>query len=218
VDHSEAVKSQAVERYLLKEFSASERNEFEEHYFGCGECASDLRSTSAFLELAGRVIVSDRIRAPKPKVLPFLNRWQPLGYAIAASLACLSIVLYQNILVIPKLRSSASPQALQYFSLIDKTARGSVQMAFKTEPGKPFLLLVDLPPHEAVGEYRCEISNLAGRKVLSFSLSKENTQNTVPLLIPAASLERGVYSISISGRSTKESAYTEIQTLHFEIK
>src|SRR5277367_5037560 len=109
VDHREAIESQAVERYLLKEFSASERDEFEEHYFGCGECASDLRSTSAFLELAGRVIVSGRTRERKPKILPFLNRWQPLGYAIAASIACVSVVLYQNILVIPKLRSSASP-------------------------------------------------------------------------------------------------------------
>lgn len=218
MDHREAIESQAVERYLLKEFSASERDEFEEHYFGCSECASDLRSTSAFLELAGKVIVPDQIRAPKPKILPILNRWKPLGYAIAASVACFSFILYQNILVIPKLRSSASPQALQYFSLTDKTARGSVQTAFKIEPGKPFLLLVDFPPREATGEYRCDISNLAGRKMLSFSLSKENVQNTVPLLIPAASLERGVYSLSISGRSTNESAYTEIQNLHFEIR
>ena len=67
MDHREAIESQAVERYLLKEFSASERDEFEEHYFGCGECASDLRSTSAFLELAGRVTISDGISAPKPK-------------------------------------------------------------------------------------------------------------------------------------------------------
>jgi hypothetical protein len=49
-------------------------------------------------------------------------------------------------------------------------------------------------------------------------LSKENVQNTVPLLIPATSLEQGVYSLSISGRSTNESAYTEIQNLHFEIR
>ena len=218
MDHREAIESQAVERYLLKEFSASERDEFEEHYFGCGECASDLRSTSAFLELAGRVIVSGRTRERKPKILPFLNRWQPLGYAIAASIACFSIVLYQNILVIPKLRSSASPQALQYFSVTDKTARGSVQTAFKIEPGKPFLLLVDFPPREAIGEYRCDISNLAGRRMLSFSLSKENAQNTVPLLIPAASLGHGVYSLSVSGRSANESAYIEMQTFHFEIK
>jgi len=47
MDHQEALRRSAVEKYLLNEMPQPERDEFEEHFFGCQECAADLRATAA---------------------------------------------------------------------------------------------------------------------------------------------------------------------------
>lgn len=48
MDHTEAVRSQAVVKYVLGELSEILREEFEEHYFQCAECARDLQATVEF--------------------------------------------------------------------------------------------------------------------------------------------------------------------------
>ena len=35
----------AVEKYLLQELAGEERDQFEEHFFDCQECATDLGAT-----------------------------------------------------------------------------------------------------------------------------------------------------------------------------
>ena len=47
MDHSEAVRLMATERYLLNEFTPAQKEEFEEHFFGCQECALDVRMGAA---------------------------------------------------------------------------------------------------------------------------------------------------------------------------
>ena len=63
MDHTEAVNQYAVEKYLLEELSPEARAAFEEHYFGCEECAIDLRAAAVFIaqsrkELARPAIVA----------------------------------------------------------------------------------------------------------------------------------------------------------------
>lgn len=53
MSHDEAVRSFAVEKYLLEELSVKSRDEFEEHLFDCQECALDLRVGATFLMLMG---------------------------------------------------------------------------------------------------------------------------------------------------------------------
>ena len=48
--HSDAVRTLAVERYLLEEMSEIERFAFEDHYFDCAECADDLRIAAKLRE------------------------------------------------------------------------------------------------------------------------------------------------------------------------
>ena len=49
MDHQEAVRRGAIEKYLLDEISQPEREEFEMHFFDCRECAEEMRTTAAFL-------------------------------------------------------------------------------------------------------------------------------------------------------------------------
>src|SRR3981189_748176 len=43
MDHEQSIDSRAVESYLLGELSPASREEFEQHYFECAECAEEVR-------------------------------------------------------------------------------------------------------------------------------------------------------------------------------
>src|SRR5438552_18968749 len=46
MDDDQAVKSQVCEKYLLGELSSELRDAYEEHYFSCAECATQLRTAA----------------------------------------------------------------------------------------------------------------------------------------------------------------------------
>jgi hypothetical protein len=45
----------AAEKYLLGELLNSQREEYEEHYFDCADCAEDIKDAVEFMEGARRV-------------------------------------------------------------------------------------------------------------------------------------------------------------------
>jgi hypothetical protein len=52
MDHDTAIARQAAERYWHGGLSSSEREEYEEHFFSCAECAEEVRWERLFLEQA----------------------------------------------------------------------------------------------------------------------------------------------------------------------
>src|SRR5271169_5963322 len=60
MDHSNAIDTQAVERYLLGELSASEAEEFELHYFACPQCALAVESGGVFIDGARAVWADEK--------------------------------------------------------------------------------------------------------------------------------------------------------------
>jgi len=134
LEHPAAVQY-TVERYLLDELSPPERDAFEEHYFGCPECAEELRVTAAFLSAARRELRRDGMvqplpeaapapsgtpdadrttklgRTPKPGHTPEPDRTPPLSFlwrpAVLAPLAAalLLALAYQEVIVFPRARS-----------------------------------------------------------------------------------------------------------------
>ena len=211
MDHGEAVEMQVVEKYLLGEFSATEEDEFAEHFFDCEECASDLRMTSLFLDTAKKVLATDRAAVKGQARKRWSVRWQPAPYAIAASVASLAFMLYQNAVTIPRLRGSSAPQALALFSLTGLGTRSAGSAVISPTPGKPFALLLDIPPHDNIFEYRCQIVSSSGRPVVSIDLAEDAVKKTVPLLIPASVVKPGEYQFTISGRGKDETGFTELE-------
>src|SRR6267154_4275515 len=50
MDHAEAIHIQAPSRYLQGELSPSEARAFEEHFFGCPDCAEEVSLENTFEE------------------------------------------------------------------------------------------------------------------------------------------------------------------------
>jgi hypothetical protein len=217
MDHAQAIQTQAAEKYLLGEFSATQQEEFAEHFFDCEECAKDVRLTALFMDTAKRVMAADLGDKPNLTVKKSSSGWHSAWYAVAASIALLAVILYQNVVTIPKLRSFAAPQALEYFSIAGMGSRGTAQTVVTPSHERPFILLADIPSHENIDQYRCEILNGDGKTVLSIDVTEALARKTVPLLIPASTLSPGTYSFAISGRTKEDPAFTQLEKYPLQV-
>lgn len=56
MDHIEAIRTRAAERYALNQLNPKETEEFEEHYFSCLECAEEVRWVTMFEANAKKAI------------------------------------------------------------------------------------------------------------------------------------------------------------------
>ena len=76
MDHLEAKRLHAAEKYVLGELSADQRDSYEEHYFDCAECAEDVKSTLIFVTAGREVFREDHVPAsPARKPIPARPRW-----------------------------------------------------------------------------------------------------------------------------------------------
>jgi hypothetical protein len=73
MDHTAVVREKTTERYLLNELEPQVREEFEEHYFDCPECAQDVSAGSLFVEHSKLVLAESP--EPASNTAP---PWQPL--------------------------------------------------------------------------------------------------------------------------------------------
>src|SRR5690349_23110858 len=108
MNHQQAVTKHAAERYLLEELSPEERAGFEEHYFGCVECADEVRTAFKFadnLKAVGERPIEVAVRSPERplKTRAFWQWLRPVFAAPALAVLLLAVTLYQSFLVIPRL-------------------------------------------------------------------------------------------------------------------
>jgi len=82
MDHQTALSTQAIERYTLGELTSPEREEFEEHYFGCVECADALRAYEIFAANARAVFEEDDARARQGSAAPGKTSWWRKWYGM----------------------------------------------------------------------------------------------------------------------------------------
>lgn len=84
MEHTDAIESNAAERYLLGEMSDDEQASFEQHYFDCRVCAADVTDGTRLM-MAGRVVAAEERRTSNVVPMP-VRRFQWLPAAAAASL------------------------------------------------------------------------------------------------------------------------------------
>ncbi|MGA7089315.1 MAG: zf-HC2 domain-containing protein [Candidatus Acidiferrales bacterium] len=212
MDHSEAIRSQATERYLLGELSGDLREQFEDHYFSCAECAADLKYSAMFVESAKSVMAVPPVLAPAHATRGWLALFLRPSFAAAALALLLAVVGYQNFVVIPGLRTGVSqlsdPQALQTFTLAAGISRGAEPPPIAVG-ARPFALFVDLPPVAGhFSSYLCDFQSEAGALEFSLAIPAARVTDSISLLIPASRLSPGKHILVVRGLAAGAAAGT----------
>jgi hypothetical protein len=205
MDHTEAVRLQAAEKYLLGELPKAQREEYEEHYFDCPACAEELKTTVTFLESTKQIVRQDSSEVIAEKGLaPFAGgwfRWLRPAFAVPVFAMLLAIIGYQSGIVIPSLRQassrSATAEVVKSFSLMSVGSRGEgSSLVINVGPHEDFGLDVDMPGNSPSG-YHCEIRDESGKLHFSLPVSSEEAKRTVHIHVPGGSLQPGEYSLVI---------------------
>jgi hypothetical protein len=226
MDHSEAVRLGAAERYLLGELPPEVREQFEDHFFGCLECAQDVRAGAAFVDGARDILSSERART-LARVLPKQSSrgwWASLlRPAVLVPVMALLILFaaYQNMVVIPglsrALSKSNTPQTLQSFSLVTANSRAGGSLSITVAPNKPFTLSVDIPPDNQFSFYTCDLQTESGTLIVSSKVMAEDARETVQLLIPPSRLGAGKYVLIVRGHTSNAETSTDVTRYPFAL-
>src|ERR1700758_760435 len=130
MDHEEAVRQNATERYLLDELDPELRDQFEEHLFDCQECAIDVRAGATFVEQS-KIILAEPARlhtAKEPmeaKAKPGWFAWLRPAFAVPVFALLLAVIGYQNFIMVPKLTQAANEPRVGPWISVNVSTRGS---------------------------------------------------------------------------------------------
>jgi hypothetical protein len=205
MDHQEALRRGAVEKYLLNEMSQPERDEFEAHFFDCQECAVDVRATAAFLDAAKRELRRSRQPTPAPrasKKLWFDFLWRP-AFAAPAFAFLLLVMAYQNVVVLPRYvgETAKNPEILTSLSLIGGNSRGAVVPSATLAKGQPLLISLDIPTAQRFSSYSCALIAPSGAVVWRLPVSPTQAQDTLAIRVPSGYLGQGEYRLVVQGHA-----------------
>ncbi len=208
MDHAEALKEKATEKYFLGEMTPKQRAEYEDHYFECQECATDVKSTAALMDNA-REFFSRELAAQSARQRQraersgwFTRMFQSPAYAMAAVAMLVLVIGYQNLVTSPQAKrrnNEASVATLTSYSLVTSGSRGGNDLTFNVRPNAPFGLYVDIPANAQYNSYVAEVQTESGVAKFSVPVSAEQAKETVQLLIPASILASGRYNLVIRG-------------------
>jgi hypothetical protein len=230
MDHQRAIDQHLVEQYLLNEMSPELREEFEEHYFGCQECAADLRAAAVFLDSAREEL---RKAAPASSTSPsdarppkikqsWLFLWKEM-FAVAAFATCLLVLVYQNAVVYPHLRSEVAslekPEVLTTVSLVNGNSRGGSIAAAKVGDAQALLLLVDIPAQDRFSDYTCLLYSPDHQLLWTVKVSAQDAKDTVSIRVPFTNKTDGTYSLTVRGNQdgTASVGGTDLATYSFSL-
>jgi len=202
MDHAEAIRLSATERYLLDELSPEQKDQFEEHFFSCVECAEDVRAASVFINQSKELLYEnhDVIAIPgrqaNREAVSWYSRFR-LAFAVPVFAALIAVIGYQNLVTYPQLRAALDrPQVVPWTSIMTRT-RGSNTEIVRGSRGGTFLLMVTIPPDSHFTSYVADLYDPAGNR--EWSLPVVATEDPIAIQVPTANHQAGKYAVALRG-------------------
>lgn len=223
MDHSNALATQAAERYLLGELPADEAEEFEIHYFECPQCALAVESGDQFIA-AVREGIPEAAAQPVPKPQPRTSLWdsvaaffrQPaFGLAMAGLLA--PVVIYQNAVLIPQMHAVLNTARPLTAVLLIGAFRGE-DTPVPVAKGDPFVSLAALPPSGANFKEYVSVLTRGGQEILRSVDPAPTEGDPITILIPSRQLRAGSHVLTLYGRAPDGGLSDKIQTYPFTVQ
>jgi hypothetical protein len=205
MNHQDALREMAVERYLLGELSGESLNSFEKHLFECAECAMDVQLGATFIDNARTEFGSPQRIAAQPLkrrqgwMSWFTSPWI-LGPALAA---CLLILGIQTFVVQPRMKGelaqAQTPAVLNPLVLANAGPRGdSIPEIVAPEHGS-FAISLDVPATGDFSSYLCSLYTPDGSLVWQTTISPDQVRDSLLIGVPSDRVKEGINSFVIQG-------------------
>ncbi len=208
MDHEEAVREQAAERYVLGELPAGQREAFEEHFFQCPECAREVQLGAVFLANV-RTVLAEQAQRQRARLIERILDWKPLLPAALA--ACLVLALstgYLALVSVPALKKQVAgltaPQS--YPAVFLKPVLRGEEQVIEIPRQSMFLgLAVDVPLTSRAAHYRCDFLT-EGDQRAAFIVAPAPQQPGAPLnlLLSPSALRSGRYTLVLQAAEGPE--------------
>src|ERR1700722_2582193 len=205
MDHTAVVRTKMTERYLLAELEPAERDEFEEHFFECQECALDVSAGAQFV--AGSKVVLAESSAPAPVPAAPGPGWARYGWwswlrpqVAAVALSLLLVMLgYEELVTVPRLRSDASQVQVLPTALVNLNTYSGGRPPTSVPAGKGIILSVRISSDGPYTRFAAELYAPDGKQEGSFAVPATPGQDQWTVVVPAFHREAGKYMIAVHG-------------------
>jgi hypothetical protein len=207
MNHVEAVKTLAIERYLLEEMTQEEREAFEEHFFSCTECGEDARHAATMRDGVRSGLAAEGA-GERGRVLPMRPAaagWRSSVALPWAAAALLAIGLGYQTVAGPLL---SSRRQLDSFALTPSTLRPASrgqEAVVSPGPGAIVTLAVDLGGAQFDGDIRYELASADGKAIASGQAPLPSPGAPLLLMVPGSLLtgsERFVLTLHNTGAAS----------------
>lgn len=204
MEHDEAIRSHAAERYVSGDLPPGERSDFEAHFFDCLECAEDVRFELTFAANTRAVSREGRanIRSvPRPSHPGFRERW--LGFlhprpAMAFSIAA-NFVLAAGLgyVLLTGTRENTQPRFAQAYFAPGPTHGGDEDVHAIAARDTAYMARF-LAPSPAGASYSYEILDAAGQRESSGDIpAPPDQRDFLYLQVPVQRLPGGVHTLVV---------------------
>ncbi len=226
MDHDAVVRQKITERYLLNELDPEARDEFEEHYFDCPDCAADVHAGALFVEQSKVVLGSEESKgilldkAPASPTRapvsagpgwfgPGWFGWLRPAFAVPVLALLLSVIAYQTWSNSRWQQAANSPQLLAS-AVVNLNVRGEEAISVPGRAGQAFGLSLNIPPDGRFLSYRLDLYNSQGKLEWSRTFPASGN-DTLSLYVPASDQvpsKLAVFGITAGGESSNLGQYS----------
>lgn len=203
MDHSTALETQAAERYTLGELTSPEREEFEEHYFSCNDCAGALQEYEVFVANARAVFTEDaQVKQPQQERVGVSSGWWK-GIRTWFGAPVWAPALAALVIAVGMFRNPAGPSPdpngeRAEWALVADSRSGSVELHAVPSSAvwmAPSIKLEAMDPRRWAS-YHWELSDPGGSVVAQ----ADGRENPLHLNVPVSKLNSGkIYVLKVWG-------------------
>lgn len=194
---------------MLADMNETERDAFEEHYFGCAICAEDVRTLDALREGARGIAPAQATPSRRRSLMPIALPW-------VAAVALVFLSGYQQLVRIPRLAASIPPPVVAVQQDLVLTSETRAEGDSKTlRANTPAMLSIDVVHDPQFGSYGYEVRR--GAEVLAEGTVAAEQIQTASLSLFVRPLPAGNYEVVIEG-VRKEGNRSEITRYPFKVR
>jgi anti-sigma factor RsiW len=193
MDHTEATAEQLVEKYVLDELEDEKAERFEEHYFECADCATDLRSAVTLMRYGAELPAE-----PATNVVPIATGSRFKSWLATAAAAAIGFIV-----AVPMFRAPAPVPGLikVHEVIVEAQSRDASKVEeIVVEKDEQVTFVIDAVP--GVTEYDVTVRSTDGR-ITPRAMRVTARPDSYTVLVAAPHLPSGTYVVAAPPAATK---------------